>query len=442
MPRLSNVVSIVTMARYETALNDIRRAADVLLGRTGSDLSGLIPRGGHVVLKPNLVRHFHGRGEDPTVIVTSGTFIAAVAKLVDEQMQGDGLITIADAPQHDCDFDSVLRLTQLREKLDAAALSTPVDIVDLRPEAVDYDAGVVVGRKHLPGDPRGSTCIDLGARSALGSLPDDAPYYGADYDTGVTRKFHSGGRHEYLVCNTPLQADLLINLPKLKTHKKTGITCCLKNLVGINADKNHLPHFRTGTPATGGDEFATAALKDRVEAHLTGRLKKALAKRGGTAGKLLQNLKRTGVAVLGDSERGRVRAGNWYGNDTAWRMVLDLNRLLLENRESRPTLHLVDAIDVGVGDGPMSPDAAHMGAVLAAFDPFCCDIVAARLLGFDPTKLKLLRGGVDLGFTEYSSFAPCAVVDGVETADPPALVRATAHFGWAGFVETVAPMST
>ena len=60
------------------------------------------------------------------------------------------------------------------------------------------------------------------------------------------------GTHEYLISRSAMDADVFINLPKLKTHKKVGVTLSLKNLVGINGDKNYLPHFCIGTPAEGG----------------------------------------------------------------------------------------------------------------------------------------------------------------------------------------------
>ena len=34
--------------------------------------------------------------------------------------------------------------------------------------------------------------------------------------------------NEYCISNTILDADVIINIPKLKTHKKAGITVCLK----------------------------------------------------------------------------------------------------------------------------------------------------------------------------------------------------------------------
>ena len=68
-----------------------------------------------------------------------------------------------------------------------------------------------------------------------------------------------------MISRTILDADCVINLPKLKTHKKTGVTLCMKNLVGINGNKNWLPHHRLGTPAQGGDQFADDSVKHRIE---------------------------------------------------------------------------------------------------------------------------------------------------------------------------------
>ena len=38
-------------------------------------------------------------------------------------------------------------------------------------------------------------------------------------------------------------------------------------------------------------------------------------------------LKKLGRLYFGDTQR-VVRSGNWHGNDTCWRMVLDLNKCL------------------------------------------------------------------------------------------------------------------
>src|ERR1022692_1434372 len=51
-----------------------------------------------------------------------------------------------------------------------------------------------------------------------------------------------GGAHRYAVGNTVLSADVILNVPKLKTHMKTGMTGALKNFVGIVGSKDFLPH--------------------------------------------------------------------------------------------------------------------------------------------------------------------------------------------------------
>ena len=75
-----------------------------------------------------------------------------------------------------------------------------------------------------------------------------------DYSSANTNDHHRGA-HRYLVSNTVLSADVILNVPKLKTHMKTGMTGALKNFVGIVGSKDFLPHFRTGSPRAGGDEY-------------------------------------------------------------------------------------------------------------------------------------------------------------------------------------------
>ncbi len=75
-----------------------------------------------------------------------------------------------------------------------------------------------------------------------------ADYYGIklkdlNYDKGVAVCFKDGVMA--LVSETCLEADCFINLPKLKTHFETGMSVCLKNLMGClvgqeNKKKTHL----------------------------------------------------------------------------------------------------------------------------------------------------------------------------------------------------------
>jgi hypothetical protein len=304
-------------------------------------------------------------------------------------------VTIAEAPQHDCDWDRISELVGLHElrSFYADTLGRDLEVVDLRREAVTYRDAVIVDRRSLPGDPRGYRLVDLGGRSAFaGSGLDPQRFRGADYDPGPTSLHHTGGRNEYLISETVLSADLVVNLPKLKTHKKTGVTLALKNLVGINGDKNLLPHHCVGSVSAGGDEYPGEGLLDRSRSLATD-VARNLLKRGVGTG-LVRWVRRAENATRGEDF---IRSGNWYGNRTTWRMCVDLNRCLyysdalgeyFDAHEPRRTvLTVIDGIVAGEGEGPLAPRDVPTGAVLASTDPIALDLACVRLMGFDERKL-------------------------------------------------------
>lgn len=104
--------------------------------------------------------------------------------------------------------------------------------------------------------PRGYTVVDLGKYSALYDIINDYKKFRVtNYIPNLTKEHHNPKKNEYLISNTILQADVIINLPKPKTNRKAGITGAMKNLVGINGSKDWLPHHRRGSKADGGDEY-------------------------------------------------------------------------------------------------------------------------------------------------------------------------------------------
>jgi hypothetical protein len=306
-----------------------------------------------------------------------------------------GSVVIAEAPQHDCDFAVIRKITHLDalRGFYADSVGCDLEIIDLRREAVRYEDGVIVERIPLPGDPKGYRLIDLGECSAFAdSGLDPQRFRGADYDPGPTSQHHMNGRNEYLISETVLSADLVINLPKLKTHKKTGVTLALKNLVGINGDKNLLPHHCVGSPSDGGDEFPGKSLVDRGRSLAT-EVARALLKRGiGTS--FVRLVRRAEDAVRGGDF---IRSGNWHGNRTTWRMCVDLNRCLYysdaqgeqfdASEPIRTVLTVIDGVVAGEGEGPLAPRDVPLGAVLAATDPIALDLACVRLMGFDESKL-------------------------------------------------------
>jgi uncharacterized protein (DUF362 family) len=425
-------------------------------------LGALVPRGGRVVLKPNFIRHWNPADDgELESVVTHGSVIRAAADYAWLAVGPEGSVVLAEAPQHDCDFEEIRARSGLDDvaRLYDEQLGVEFPVLDLRREQVVYRDGVIVERRPLAGDPKGYRAVDLGARSFFtGSGLDPERFRGADYDPGPTTAHHSGGRNEYLLSETVLHADLIVNLPKLKTHKKTGVTLALKNLVGVNGDKNWLPHHCVGSAAEGGDEYPGGALLDGARSRATEIARRWLAR--GRARSLLRLARRAENALRGDDF---VRAGNWYGNDTTWRMCLDLNRcvyfsdadgLYLDASEPlRKVLTILDGIVAGEGEGPLAPRDRPCGVVLAATDPVALDLVAIRLMGFDERCIPKVREAMrDAGPRVTAVKSPDDVA--VFTCDPTtfattrgaldALAPAQpflAHSGWRGHIEREAAVA-
>ena len=409
--------------------------------------------GDRVVLKPNWVKEHDERHPGPGQwehVVTHPAVIAAVERWAAARLQGRGSITICDAPQTDSSFAKLREYCGLDEMVARCRRDFPgvnIALLDLRPEEWHAVDGVTVSKTKLPGDPLGDTQVRLDAASEFVGFHGQGKLYGASYDMAETNARHTGTRHEYLLCRTPMDADVLINLPKLKTHKKVGLTCALKNLVGINANKNWLPHHTEGTPDLGGDQFPAATAKARLEHSWMGAAKRVL-KNSPALSRLFVPLKKIGRLIFGDTQT-VVRSGNWHGNDTCWRMVLDLNKCLFffdgsGARRAKPLRYLavVDGIIGGEGNGPMAPDARPCGVILAGTHPAAVDCAAATLMGFDWQKLRLLKHCFamrELNFVPFPADAIEVVSNQPAWAGPLARVEETfhfrPHFGWVGAIE-------
>jgi uncharacterized protein (DUF362 family) len=197
----------------------------------------MIHPGQTVILKPNWISQSHKhRPEEWQSVITHPSVITAVLRLVLTRLDGRGRVVITDGPQTDACWHKIMERMTLGEWIMMGRKAgVEVSMVDLRDDEWETRGDVNIQRKKLPGDPLGSTECDLGCFSEFVShQPGKRGYYGADYDIGETNRVHSNGHHKYRVSRTVIAADVFINLPKMKTHKKAGITCSLKNLVGIN----------------------------------------------------------------------------------------------------------------------------------------------------------------------------------------------------------------
>lgn len=349
-------------------------------------LGHVVHTGDTVVLKPNFIRDFHDtRGDDIEAVITGGSIIRAVLDYVAIALKGSGRVVIADAPQSEASFDRIRAFAGLDEiqAFYAAHSSISIDVIDLRPERTEKIDGVIVGHRQLPGDPAGYTVVNLGRHSEF--MPINhlcRRLYGTEYDRNEITAHHHDDVHEYLISRTVLDADVFINLPKMKTHKKVGVTLNLKNLVGINGNKNWLPHHREGVPANGGDQFASSGLSQRLEHFLLAKFKKHFPRLGPIRNYVGGPAKKLGRAVFGDTNTTRIRSGNWYGNDTTCRMVLDLNRAL-RYADGSGVLH--DEPDPTISDGSGQSDMVGVGK-RTSIEALCPDESARG-----PSKPKSFR---------------------------------------------------
>lgn len=118
--------------------------------------------------------------------------------------------------------------------------------------------------------------------------------------------------NEIKIAKRILEADVLINVPTMKTHVATGVSLCLKNMKG----------------------------------------------------------------VLPENEK---RRSHFLGVN---KFVTDLNSIV------GPQLCVIDATVAMEGDGPMQGTPVNLGVLLAGTDPVATDLIATRLMGFDPWKFK------------------------------------------------------
>ena len=370
-------------------------------------LGYLVKPGMTVVLKPNFVASKHRWGKDLFAIITHPAVLRAVADYVWIALQGRGRILIADAPQYDCDFQELMERTQLPTVVEFySQFSGPtLSILDLRlywSGWKHFDSCLL----SLPGDPEGNVTVNLGNKSALHRLPHLEKLYGAVYDRNETIAQHHNGTHKYEVAGTVMKADVVISIPKLKVHKKVGTTLNAKGLVGICTNKNYLVHYRVSSCRQGGDQYPEGAFSPTEEFlirterwmydHLLASHNRALEYLHRAVYSIHNaTTKRLGLKV-GEGKR-QLDAGNWHGNDSAWRMAVDLMAIFrfadsqgkLQATPQRPTFTVIDGVIGGENNGPLSPDPVAAGVLLAGENLLAADFVATRLMGFDPLKLKM-----------------------------------------------------
>jgi uncharacterized protein (DUF362 family) len=387
-------------------------------------------------------------------VITHPNVITAVLHKVLEQLSGKGQVTIIDGPMTEASFKKLITHYPVEEWQQLVTQNgITLEIIDLREHEWTMKNDVVIKRKSLPGDPRGKVLVDLQDESSefWGHNKSKRGYYGADYDRAETNRAHDGHHNLYSVSRTVIEGDVFINIPKLKTHRTAGITSCLKSLVGINTYKNYLPHYSEGGPSEGGDQFPYDNLNARIEGPLNALIKQNILKNAHLA-KFLTSVNTIGKKLFGDSKK-VIRNGSWYGNDTMWRMILDLNKTLMYANpdgslrqeqfiNAKRYIGVVDAIKAGDGEGPLSPNPVEMGRIICGTNPVAIDATCAVLMGFDPFKIPTINKTFDIRHFPLCDFAlsdiKVSIDDSVYRLDSipmDNIIPFKPQHGWTGHIE-------
>lgn len=318
----------------------------------------------------------------------------------------NGSVAVGNAPLQSCNWQKVVddvKLLPLLKFYKENGIAS-INIQDLR---------LYVGKRTFAGaiseeevrDSKDAVFVDLCSNSLLEPLGEQAfsNFRVSDYDPEEMKKYHAKGKHIYVINRSVLESDVIVSVPKLKTHLKVGVTCGLKGCVGTIAIKECLAHYTRGGPRTKGDEFPhLGVMADWMRSTLSQFHDKANQVKPNGIGNCLRVINRSTRRVFGLS--GGVLAGGWPGNDTAWRMTLDIARALrfgtinggLADVEQRKHILLTDGIIGGHRNGPLSPSPIHAGMLLFSDNIANGDFVNCLAMGFDPRKIPLIREAFSL----------------------------------------------
>lgn len=366
-------------------------------------LGGLISPGMTVFIKPNTVAHEHIDRKDVFSVINHASVLRPVLDYVLIALKGNGRIVIGDSQLYSSNFEKAMEVSQIKPLLEwfGSITDIPIECIDLRlNRAVRTYLYGKWGRVPIMQDPRGYQFVNLGNNSYFNDIdPKRLRIAIASYKNMI--KHHSNGKHEYKFPRSFLESDVVISISKFKTHRRTAVTMALKNFMGLPSYKDSLPHFITGSPEEGGDQYIHPSLRKSIvtrlhdikEANPYIPIKFICA--------VIKNMIWNSHKIIPFKDD--VYEGMWYGNDTLWRTLLDLNRIalyadkqgIINETQQRKYFGIIEGFVAGEKNGPLSPDPVYAGVLISGFNPVALDAVGARAMGFDVKKIPLINKGVE-----------------------------------------------
>lgn len=353
-----------------------------------------------VFIKPNWVTDpIKGKEDRWVATITNVSIIDAVLMVLNNKLGGKGHIIIGDSPMGPTNIKKIHTLIGIEEIVSKyRTKSLQIEIIDIRNYYLKHVKDMLVHKINLEGDPRGNNIVDLGCHSAF--YEKENKNYGFVDNVFSVSNFHDEKHDSYVISQSVLDCDLFINLPKLKTHRSAGMTCAMKNLVGITANKNSVPHRTKGSDSEGGDTFSAKQMNFvDVDSESRGVMRKITKYNNPFINYLFVPIKIIYNKVFGNKIIKNVSCGYWHGNDTIWRSIIDLNRIVLycdkhgqmQDTVQRSYLCIADAIVAGEQEGPLIPIVKKCNIILVSDNPVALDTVACKFMGFNIEKLPFLN---------------------------------------------------
>ena len=387
-------------------------------------LGGYVNPGDTVLVKPNLVRNFNRiRENGMECVITHPSIIRAISDYAIIALKGSGKLVIGDAPIQQCDFDSLVSEQKIDKIIDfynRHSTGTAIELQDFRSYISSYVNGVY---HEVENKTSSGTLVDLGKNSSFSDISDERYKHLriTNYPRDIMQQHHNPEKNEYSISKYTLDADVIINLCKPKTHRFAGVTISLKNMIGICAHKELLPHHSVGSNQEHGDEGDKKSLLKNTFTklddirNLKNRRKQYKIARFvhfiefNILDKIIKHFYKDGYALFGTG----------YRNDTIWRTIIDINKIIffadkhgkLHDTPQRKMLIVGDMIISGHESGPLAPTPKDVGVIAIGEDPVCFDKVICSYMGFDYNRIPAITNAAKIdGKYNFSESAEPIIV--------------------------------
>lgn len=380
-----------TIDKLSDVYRDKKRLRDVVHRLMEKHFEASDIKGKSILLKPNWVRH-ELKESDFVCLRTNDNLLLCILEEI--LLFHPSKVLIADAPVQGCIWDKMITIGFLQE-IDylSEKYTTPIIVKDLRRTVADLKNNKISREIHPISD---YVIFNLGEESFLEPISTAKNRFRVTcYDPDRLSAVHHNGMHKYCIAKDVFEYDVIITIPKLKTHRMAGMTNALKLLVGINGDKDYLPHHRIGSLKEGGDNYKDRNMLRSIANHIVDEANRRI---GTPLGSYLNKVG-VGFWKLSKPDKATLMNAGWYGNDTIWRTVMDINKIALfgdregviHHNQQRRLYIIMDGVIGGQGDGPLHPDPSPLGVIAISDNPYLMDVVASQLYHLDYNRIPLLR---------------------------------------------------